>query len=136
MIAVSYTHTPSQGTIGRTNDYSNQKRNSGTRALLNCVTNECEIDNETDDFETNPDFEKEGRAVGGKRSFSNTQGNFPETKAESTLKLECCERWCNYWQIKSQKYLLVPRNCSCRHVSPLCQLIGSNIIGTDSVLSW
>lgn len=30
------------------------------------------MNNETDDFETHPSFEKEGGAVGGKRSLSNT----------------------------------------------------------------
>ena len=65
-------HPASQSIIGRTNDHSDEGRNSGIHALPNNATNKCEMKKETDDFENYPSFEEESRAVEGKRPFSNT----------------------------------------------------------------
>lgn len=49
------------------------------------MINECEMDSETDDFESNLSFRKEGRVVGGKRFFLNIWSNFFEIKVEVIL---------------------------------------------------
>lgn len=66
----------SLSTNGKTNDYWDQNRYSGTNALPNCATNKCKMDNETDDFETNLSLIKGHRAAGGRRYFSQTWKTF------------------------------------------------------------
>lgn len=90
---------------------------------------------ETDDFESHPSFEEEGRAAEGKRSFQ-----IPEAASlkqrQSQLSHQCCERW--------------PRNCKSRAKNTCwfletaalgtCPLyvcsLDSASVGTDPVPSW
>lgn len=94
------------------------------------------MDKETDDFETNPSFEKEGRAAGGERSFSNTWSSFPETKAEWALQSEAVQDGAIIGKSGAKNTCLFLETATLGTCPLYVCSLDSASVGTDPLLSW